>query len=57
MLFTKDKTREYERLMQQKPGFDRRTVQTMKDRNCSNCLHYDHKAKKCGFKTCIVFQD
>lgn len=57
MLFADGKLQEYERIMQQKPGFDRRPVKTMKERDCPYCLYYDHKAKKCGIKTCTVFQD
>lgn len=57
MLFADGKLQEYERVMQQKPGFDHRSVKTMKERDCPYCLYYDHKAKKCGLKTCTVFQD
>ena len=57
MLFTEGKDRVYERMMQERPGFDRRPDKTMKERDCPYCLYYVHKAKRCGLKTCIVFKD
>lgn len=57
MLFTEGKSQEYERMMQQMPGFDRRPVKTMKERDCPHCVHYDPKSKKCALKACIIFQD
>ena len=57
MLFTEGKTQEYERLMQERPCFDRRADKTRKKRDCPHCLYYDKKMKKCGFERCIVFVD
>ena len=57
MLFTEGKSREYERMMQQQPGFDHRSVKTMKERDCLHCLYYDNKAKKCSLGKCTVFRD
>lgn len=57
MLFTEGKSQAYERLMQEKPCFDRHPVKTMKERDCPHCLHYDNEAKKCGLGKCPVFQD
>ena len=55
MLFTEGKTQEYERLMQERPCFDRRVDKTRKKRDCPHCLYYDKKTKKCGSERCIVF--
>ncbi|MPN13821.1 hypothetical protein SDC9_161147 [bioreactor metagenome] len=57
MLFTKGELQEYERMMREKPGFDRRPDEARKERDCPYCLYYDHSAKKCGFEACIVFQN
>ncbi|MPM85518.1 hypothetical protein SDC9_132599 [bioreactor metagenome] len=57
VLFTEGKSQAYERLMQEKPCFDRHPVKTMKERDCPHCLHYDNEAKKCGLGKCPVFQD
>lgn len=60
MLFTEGKDRNYERLMQEKPGFqrDRRRMvfPNARQRDCPHCLYYNEMLKKCGFETCIVFK-
>ena len=58
MLFTEGKEeREYERMMQQKPRFDKRRQQTAKQRDCPYCLYFDEKKKCCGLEKCIVFKE
>lgn len=57
MNFTEGKLLEYERMMREKPGFDRRPVKTMKERDCKHCLYYDDHRQKCGMKKCAVFDD
>ncbi len=64
MLFTKGKDREYERMMQEKPGFRRRRQKekniqfaTSDNKDCPYCLYYDEKKKKCSMKSCIVFDE
>jgi len=57
LLFTTGKDREYERLMKDTPGFDRRPVQTMKERDCVHCLYYDETLRKCSLEKCAVFED
>lgn len=58
MLFTEGKDLEYERLMQQKPGFDRKPNMTGSPkgkRGCLRCLHWDEQVEKCGIATCLYF--
>ena len=69
MLFTKGKHRQYESLMQEKPGFDKRhtghkilkdkTIQfeTAENKDCPYCLYYAEKKKKCRMPNCIVFDE
>ena len=60
MLFTEGKDRNYERMMQEKPGFqrDRRRLVSPNagQRVCSNCLYYYETLKKCRLATCVVFE-
>ncbi len=57
MLFTVGKDLEYERLMRIPPGFDKRLVRTMKERDCEHCLYYDTQTRVCSLKKCAVFED
>ena len=61
MLFTEGKAQEYERMMQQKPGFHRgkREIRfpTAKHRDCPHCLYYDVALQKCGLEKCSVFKE
>ena len=57
MLFTVGKDREYERIMKETPGFDRRLIRTMKERDCEHCLYYDDQTRKCSLEKCAVFED
>lgn len=57
MLFTTGKDRKYERLMCESPGFDRRPIRTMKERDCKHCLYYDETLRKCSLEKCAVFED
>ncbi len=55
MLFTEGKDREYERIMQVQPGFNR-SVLTKEERECKYCLYYDTKKRKCSLEKCVVFE-
>ena len=59
MLFTEGKDRNYERMMQGKPGFQRNRRRTVlpnaKQRDCPHSLYYNETLKKCNLETCIVF--
>ena len=68
--FTKGKHKEYERLMQEKPGHDGKgqigrriqkdkTIQfaTAENKDCPYCLYYDEKKKMCSIPNCIVFDE
>lgn len=57
MLFTVGKDCEYERMMKETPGFDRRLISTMKERDCEHCLYYDDQTRKCRHEKCAVFKD
>ena len=57
MFFTEGESHEYERMMQMKPGYDRRSVKTMKERDCKNCLYFDASCQKCSKKKCTIFDD
>lgn len=61
MLFTEGEDREYERLMQEKPGFGRDKPPvfraTKRRRDCPYCLYYSEKDKKCGLEKCTVFEE
>ena len=60
MLFTEGKHREYERLMQEKPGENRKRKRiffaTAENRDCPYCLYYMSKKKRCLYDKCIVFE-
>lgn len=55
--FTEGKLIEYERIMQENPGFDHRLIKTMKERDCKHCLYFDEHLHKCSKEKCIVFND
>ncbi len=70
MLFTKGKHTQYERLMQEQPGFDGirhtgrriqkdKTIQfaTAENKDCPYCLHYSKKGKRCKYDKCIEFDE
>ena len=57
MHFTEGHLREYERLMQEKPGYDRRSTRTMKERKCKHCLYFDKHFHKCSKDKCVLFDD
>jgi len=57
LLFTAGKDREYECMMKENPGFDRRPIRTMKKRDCKHCLYYDESNRKCSLEKCVVFED
>jgi len=57
VLFMVGKDREYEYLMKQIPGFDRKPDRTMKERDCKHCLYYDESNRKCSLEKCVAFED
>jgi hypothetical protein len=57
MHFTEGQLREYERMMQERPGYDRRPIKTMKERDCKHCLYFDERYYKCSKEKCILFDD
>ena len=57
MYFTKGQLREYERMMQEKPGHDRKPIKTMKERDCKHCLYFDKRCYKCSKEKCALFDD
>lgn len=57
MYFTEGEDIEYERIMQEIPGHNRRNIRTAKERDCPCCLYYNKRKKKCRFSYCIVFEE
>jgi hypothetical protein len=54
---TEEQLREYERMMREKPGHDRRPVKTMDERDCKHCLYFDEHCHKCSKEKCTLFDD
>ncbi|MBS4026118.1 MAG: hypothetical protein KGZ96_10660 [Clostridia bacterium] len=57
MHFTEGQLRQYERIMQEKPGYDRRSINTQKERDCKHCLYFDQRSRKCSKKRCTLFDN
>jgi len=57
MYFTEGQLREYERMMQEKPGYDRRPIKSMKERDCKPCPHFDEHCRKRGKEKCALCAD
>lgn len=57
MYFTEGQLREYERMMQEKPGYNRRVIKTIKERDCRNCKFFDESCNKCSKDKCDIFDD
>lgn len=57
MHFTEGHLREYERLMQEKPGYDRKYIKTMKERECKHCPYFHKGFNKCSREKCALFDD
>ncbi len=57
MYFTEGQLREYERMMQEKPGFNHETVKTTVKKDCRHCPHFDELYLKCSKEKCIPFGD
>jgi len=57
MRFTEGQLREYERMMQEKPGHDHRPIKTTKKRDCKHCQHFDQHYRKCSKEKCVLFDD
>lgn len=55
MNFTEGKDLEYERLMRQKPGFNKQRNKTIQERDCPHCLYWDEALQKCPHKKCVVY--
>lgn len=53
MYFTEGQLREYERMMQEKPGFNHETVKTTVKKDCRHCQHFDELNLKCSKEKCI----
>lgn len=52
MHFTEGQLRKYERMMQEKPGYDRRPIKTVKEQDCKHCMSVDEHCGKCGKEKC-----
>jgi len=61
MLFTEGKDREYERMMKEIPGMERKQKKiffaTAENKDCPYCLYYENKEKRCKYDHCIVFSE
>lgn len=57
MYFTEGQLREYERMMQEKPGYNRRPIKTVKERDCKHCKFFDEHSHKCSKEKCTLFDD
>jgi hypothetical protein len=57
MHFTEGPLREYERMMQEKPGYDRRPIKSIKERDFKSCSHFDEHCRKCSKETSAQFDD
>lgn len=57
MYFTKGQLHGYERMMQEKPGHDRRPTKTMKERDCKQCRYLDKHSGKCSKEKCVLTDD
>lgn len=57
MFFTEGEDLEYERMMRETPGHNRRIIKTPKERDCPHCFYYDKRLKGCPFDYCPVFAD
>lgn len=57
MYFTEGQLREYERMMQEKPGHNRRPIKTVKEKDCKHCQFFDEHSHKCSKEKCTLFDD
>jgi len=57
MYFTEGQLREYEHVMQEKPGHDRGPIETLEERECKQCLQSDEHCYKCGKEKCLLLKD
>jgi hypothetical protein len=57
MHFTEGQLREYEHMMQEKPGHHHRHIKTMKERGCKDCPDFDKSRNKCSKEKCHIFDD
>ncbi|SFH37138.1 hypothetical protein SAMN05660649_04943 [Desulfotomaculum arcticum] len=54
MYFTEGWLRECERIMREKPGYDRKPVKAEERRDCKHCPHFDEYQGKCGKTKCVI---
>lgn len=59
MYFTEGQLRKYERIMQEKPEFDRKNIitKTVEERDCKHCLYFIKHHSKCSKKKCVLFEE
>ena len=57
MFFTEGLLQGYERMMQQKPVYNRRPIKTMDKKDCKHCLYFDERCHKCSKEKCTLFYD
>lgn len=57
MYFTEGQLCKYERMMQEKPRFDREPINKAVNRDCKHCLYFDDHLQKCNKEKCVVFVD
>lgn len=57
MHFTEGPLRQYERMMQEKPGHDHKPIKPVKKRDCMHCLHSDKHYRRCSKEKCILLED
>ena len=57
MYFTEGQLCKYERMMQEKPGFNRRPIKKMEERDCKHCLYFDDHHQICSKEKCVVSDD
>lgn len=57
MHFTEGQLRKYERMMQEKSGYDRRPIKTVKEQDCKHCISFDEQCGKCGKEKCALFDN
>lgn len=57
MYFTEGRLRTYERMMQQKPKYDREPVKPVREEDCAQCQHFDKHSGKCSKGKCIIPND
>ncbi|WP_415535883.1 hypothetical protein [Dehalobacter sp. 4CP] len=57
MYFTEGQLREYERIMQEKPGYDRKPFKKPEQKDCRLCPKCDKRSDKSGKERHALFRD